>query len=138
MADEVVLIVDDEEGIRESLTGILEDEGYTALTASSGEEAISMAKEQVPDLLFLDVWLPEMDGIETLGRIKELDRDVPVVMVSGHGNIELAVKAIKQGAYDFLEKPLSLEKILIVIKRALERKRLEQENRSLRADLREK
>lgn len=138
MAHEVILVVDDEEGIRESLTGILEDEGYTTLTASSGEKALSMLKEQVPDLLFLDVWLPEMDGIETLSRLKELDRDLPVVMISGHGNIEIAVKAIKQGAYDFLEKPLSLEKILIVSKRALERKRLEQENRSLRANLREK
>jgi two-component system nitrogen regulation response regulator NtrX len=138
MSHETVLVVDDEQGIRESLSGILEDEGYVVLTASSGEEALGLAKEENPDLVFLDVWLPEMDGIETLIRLKEVRKDVPTVMISGHGNIELAVRAIKSGAYDFLEKPLSLEKVLIVAKRALERKRLEEENKALKADLREK
>ncbi len=134
MPKETVLIVDDESGIRESLSGILEDEGYIVETASSGEEAIEAFNEHKPDIVFLDVWLPKMDGIETLLKIKELDNNVPVVMISGHGNIEVAVRAIKLGAYDFLEKPLSLERVLIVTQRALEFRRIEQENKSLRAD----
>lgn len=135
MPGEVVLVVDDEEGIRESLSGILEDEGYDVLTASSGENALSVAKEHSPDIVFLDVWLPEMNGIETLSKLMTMDKDISTIMISGHGNTELAVEATKLGAYDFLEKPLSLEKILIVVRRALERKRLEKENRSFRADL---
>ncbi|MBI5213203.1 MAG: sigma-54-dependent Fis family transcriptional regulator [Nitrospirae bacterium] len=135
MSKKTVLIVDDEEGIRESLSGIMEDEGYEVLTASSGEEALTIAKEQNPDIVFLDVWLPEMDGIETLSRLKETDNNIPIIMISGHGNIEIAVKAARSGAYDFLEKPLSLEKVVIVAKRALERKVLEEENRSLKENL---
>ena len=110
MLKPVVLIVDDEEGIRESLSGILEDEGYDILTAKSGEEAIKslrlateMIGESSPDLVFLDIWLTGMDGIQTLQEIKAIKPDVPVIMISGHGNIELAVKAAKMGAYDFLE-----------------------------------
>lgn len=135
MAGETVLIVDDEEGIRETLSGILEDEGYNVISVSSGEDALLSVKEHFPDIIFLDVWLPEMDGLETLSRLKEMKLDVPVVMVSGHGNIELAVKATRLGAYDFLEKPLSLEKVLIVAKRALERKILMEENKNLKANL---
>lgn len=135
MSRKSVLIVDDEEGIRESLAGILEDEGYEVLAVPSGEEALTTAKEHIPDLVFLDVWLPEMDGIETLSRLREIDVSIPVIMISGHGNIELAVKATRLGAYDFLEKPLSLEKVLIAAQRALERKRLEEENRSLKDNL---
>ncbi len=135
MAKEVILIVDDEEGIRESLSGIFEDEGYEALTAASGEEALEIIKEQMPDILILDVWLPGMDGIETLSKIKEINHYMPVIIISGHGNVEVAVKAIQFGAYDFLEKPLSLEKVLIVVRRALEKKHLETENLALRADL---
>ncbi|MBF0506874.1 MAG: sigma-54-dependent Fis family transcriptional regulator [Nitrospirae bacterium] len=135
MAKEVILIVDDEEGIRESLSGIFEDEGYEALTAASGEEAIEIIKEQMPDILLIDVWLPGMDGIETLTKIREINHHIPVIIISGHGNVEVAVKAIQSGAYDFLEKPLSLEKVLIVARRALEKKHLETENRALRADL---
>lgn len=134
MSKKLVLIVDDEAGIRESLSGILEDEGYSIVTASSGEDAVAAAKEHAPDIVFLDVWLPGMDGIETLLKIKEWDSNIPIVMISGHGNIEIAVKAIKLGAYDFLEKPLSLERVLIVAKRALELRHLEQENKNLRAD----
>ncbi len=130
-----ILVVDDEAGIRESLSGIFEDEGYNVITASSGEEAVIITDENIPDIVFLDVWLPGIDGIETLTKFKELYSDIPVVIISGHGNIELAVKAIKIGAYDFLEKPLSLEKALIVAKRALERKNLEEENRALKANL---
>lgn len=135
MARATIFIVDDEEGIRESLTGIFEDEGYEVLTAKSGEDALELMKEQGPGIVLLDVWLPGMDGLETLSGIKKIHPDVPVIMISGHGNIEMAISATRLGAYDFLEKPLSLEKVLIVARRALERKSLEEENRTLRADL---
>lgn len=138
MNKEVVLIVDDEEGIRDSLAGIFEDEGYEVLSCASGEEALGIIREHTPDILLIDVWLPGMDGIETLSKAKEIDSNLPVIVISGHGNIETAVKATRLGAYDFLEKPLSLEKVLIVTARALERKRLETENRSLRAGLTKK
>lgn len=138
MRDAVICIVDDEEGIRESLAGIFEDEGYTVLTASTAEEAFVILRDQPVDLVFLDVWLPGTDGIEVLGKIKAQSPDLPVVMISGHGNIELAVTATKIGAYDFLEKPLSLERVLIVASRALERRSLEMENRALREDLTKK
>ena len=128
------MIVDDEEGIRESLSGIFEDEGYEVLTAGSGEEALRALKEQTPDLILLDVWLPGIDGLETLKEIKGLNPDLPVIMISGHGNIELALKATRAGAYDFLEKPLSLERVLFVAQRALEKRTLEIENKTLRQD----
>src|SRR3989304_9175216 len=138
MAEPIVLIVDDEGSIRESLSEIFKDEGYYVLTSSSGEEAIETVKEQSPDLIFLDIWLPGIDGIQTLEEIKALRPDLPVIMISGHGNIELAVKATRSGAYDFLEKPLSLERVLLVSKRALERRTLEIENKALRKDLTKK
>jgi two-component system, NtrC family, nitrogen regulation response regulator NtrX len=129
-----VMIVDDEEGIRESLSGIFEDEGYEVLTAGSGEEALRALKEQTPDVILLDVWLPGIDGLETLKEIKDVKPNLPVIMISGHGNIELALKATKAGAYDFLEKPLSLERVLLVVQRALEKKMLEMENKTLKQD----
>ncbi len=129
-----VMIVDDEEGIRESLSGIFEDEGYEVLTAGSGEEALRALKEQTPDVILLDVWLPGIDGLETLKEIKVLNPDLPVIMISGHANIELALKATRAGAYDFLEKPLSLERVLLVAQRALEKRTLEIENKTLRQD----
>lgn len=135
MAEPVVLVVDDEEGIRESLSGIFEDEGCAILTSNSGEEALELLREQSPDLILLDIWLPGIDGIKTLEEIKVLKPDLPVIMISGHGNIELAVKATRMGAYDFLEKPLSLERVLLVAKRALERRTLEIENKALKKDL---
>ncbi len=138
MAEPVVLVVDDEEGIRETLSGIFEDEGCSIVTANSGEEALDLLKEQNPDLILLDIWLPGIDGIQTLEEIKALRPDLPVIMISGHGNIELAVKATRLGAYDFLEKPLSLERVLLVSKRALERRTLEIENKALRKDLTKK
>lgn len=138
MTDTVVFIVDDEEGIRESLSGIFEDEGYTVLTAGTAEEAFDMLKEQTPDLMFLDVWLPGIDGIQALTKIRERNPELPIVMISGHGNIELAVNATRIGAYDFLEKPLSLERVLLVASRALERRTLELENKALKQDLTEK
>jgi two-component system nitrogen regulation response regulator NtrX len=135
MTEPAVLIIDDEEGIRESLSGIFEDEGYAVLTASSGEEALKTLRDQSADLIMLDVWLPGMDGVQTLKEIRNMKPDLPVIMISGHGNIELAVKATKTGAYDFLEKPLSLERVILAAKRALERRNLEMENKALKRDL---
>jgi two-component system nitrogen regulation response regulator NtrX len=132
MAGERILIVDDEKGIRATLGAILSDEGYRSTTVASGTEALARIGEEVPDLVFLDIWLPEMDGIDTLAELKRQWPDLPVIMISGHGTIETAVKATKLGAYDFIEKPLSLEKTLLVVDRALEHARLERENRLLR------
>jgi two-component system nitrogen regulation response regulator NtrX len=138
MTESIVLIVDDEEGIRESLSGIFEDEGYDAITARSAEEALKVLKEHSIDLILLDVWLPGIDGIQALKEIKDIKPDIPVIMISGHGNIDLAVKATRMGAYDFLEKPLSLEKVLLDAKRAIERRTLEMEYKALRKDLTKK
>ena len=135
MSKPVVMIVDDEEGIRGTLSGIFEDEGYDTVTADSGEEALRITKEAVPDIILLDVWLPGMDGIQTMERLREGNPDLPVIIISGHANIELAVKATKIGAYDFLEKPLSMEKVLLTVNRAFERKNLEIENKTLRENL---
>ena len=135
MSKALVMIVDDEEGIRETLSGILEDEGYESITASSGEEAVKKAKEIVPDVVLLDVWLPGMDGIQTLQELKGSHPAIPVIIISGHANIEIAVKATKMGAYDLLEKPLSIEKVLLAVDRALEKRKLELENKMLRENL---
>jgi two-component system, NtrC family, nitrogen regulation response regulator NtrX len=135
MTEATVLIVDDEENIRQSLSGIFEDEGYNVITADSGEETIKILQNQIPDLVMLDVWLPGMDGIQTLTEIKNLKPELPVIMISGHGNIELAVKATMMGAYDFLEKPPSLERVLLAAARALEKRSLEIENKALKQDL---
>jgi two-component system nitrogen regulation response regulator NtrX len=131
----LVMIVDDEEGIRETLSGIFEDEGYEAVTAPSGEEAVPLAKETNPDIVVLDVWLPGMDGLETMKALREFNPDLPVIIISGHANIELAVKATRIGAYDILEKPLSMEKVLLTVYRAIEKTNLEKENRTLRENL---
>jgi two-component system nitrogen regulation response regulator NtrX len=129
-----ILIVDDEPDIRRSLSGVLEDEGYEAHAVASGEECLEYLGRQSCELLLLDVWLPGMDGMEALARIQETpfpDRPV-VVMISGHGNIETAVKATKLGAFDFLEKPLTIQKISVVAKNALEHRRLQIENSRLK------
>jgi len=123
-----VLIVDDEESICHSLSGILMDEGYEVLTANSGEDAVKVVDEELPNLVLLDIWLPGMDGIETLKQIRADHPQVRVVMMSGHGTIETAVKATKLGAFDFIEKPLSLEKVILVVDHALDMVRLEEEN----------
>jgi len=133
--DTALLIVDDEEGIRETLSGIFEDEGYNVTAVASGEEALGVLREQSPDLVLLDVWLSGIDGIQILQEIKKTSPNLPVVMISGHGNIELAVKATRMGAYEFLEKPLSLERVLLVARRALEKRTLEMENKALKEDL---
>ncbi len=126
MAD-TILIVDDEPGIIQSLQGILTDEGFEVVAAGGGLKALEIIKETIPDIVLLDIWMPDIDGIETLKRIRELYPGLRVIMISGHGTIETAVKATKLGAYDFIEKPLSLEKVLLSINNALDYNRLEAE-----------
>ena len=135
-----ILVVDDEPGIRESLSGILEDEGYEATAVETGEDCLSLLNEKTYHVVLLDIWLPAMDGLETLERIQQLDpsRRPMVVVISGHGTIESAVRATKLGALDFLEKPLSLEKVTVCVKNALERRRLLIENLSLREQVKTK
>ncbi|MBI4844598.1 MAG: sigma-54-dependent Fis family transcriptional regulator [Nitrospirae bacterium] len=127
-----ILVIDDEEGILDTVSGILEDDGYQVITASSGKKGISLFKEKSPDVILLDVWLPDIEGTEVLRIIKEDPNAPSVIMISGHSNIEKAVEAIKLGAYDFLEKPLSIEKVIIPVKNALEKQRLERENLELK------
>jgi len=128
----LILVVDDEESIRISLGGILEDEGYQVLPAENGADALDLIREEVPDLVLLDIWMPGMDGIQTLEQIRNLFPDLTVVMMSGHGTIETAVKATRMGAFDFIEKPFSLDKVLITIANALNFKELRKENEALR------
>lgn len=126
-----ILVVDDEESIRKSLAGVLNDEGYNVSLARDGEEALAFLDRSLPSLILLDIWMPGFDGIEVLKRIKEKDSSIPVIMISGHGSIDVAVKATKLGAYDFIEKPLSLEKVLLTVNHALQEKKLQEENRQL-------
>jgi len=130
-----ILIVDDEAGIRDSLAGVLTDEGYSASSAESGEACLERLRKGAFDVVLLDIWLPGIDGLETLERIRQLDNPPEVIMISGHGTIETAVRATKLGAYDFLEKPLSLDKTLILVKNAVESKKLERENVDLKKQL---
>ncbi|HXK60144.1 MAG TPA: sigma-54 dependent transcriptional regulator [Acidobacteriota bacterium] len=127
-----LLIVDDEENVRVSLKAVLEDEGYTVETVGCGSDCLRLLERRNFDLIFLDVWLPGKDGIEVLKDIRSRRPNQYVIMISGHGTIETAVQATKLGAFDFIEKPLSLEKVLLVLKHALNQKRLEEENRSLK------
>ncbi len=127
-----ILVIDDEQSIRESLKGILQDEGYRPLFAESGEDGLSLLREESPDLILLDIWLPGIDGLETLRLIREDFPEQLVIMMSGHGTIETAVKATKLGAYDFIEKPLSLEKVLLCVENAFKVGQLVEENRSLK------
>ncbi len=128
-----ILIVDDEPGVRTALSGVLRDEGYDVDAVDSGEQCLDRLVRDAFDLVVLDVWLPGIDGLATLGRLRQMKIDSQVVMISGHGNIESAVKAIKMGAFDFVEKPLSLDKTVLVVRNALRQRRLEAENRALRA-----
>lgn len=130
-----VLVVDDEADIRELVAGILSDEGYAVRTANDSESALAAIKSRKPALLILDIWMQGggMDGLELLDLVKALDPDLPVIMISGHGNIETAVSAIKRGAYEFLEKPFKSDRLLLCVERALETSNLKRENRRLRA-----
>src|SRR5215472_11392424 len=133
-----ILIVDDEAGIRDSLAGILGDEGYSASSAESGESCLDLLVKNAFDVVLLDIWLPGIGGMETLARIREMENPPEVIMISGHGNIETAVRATKLGAYDFLEKPLGIERTLIVVKNAIEAKKLQRENVDLKRQLQAK
>jgi len=130
-----ILIVDDESSIRQSLRGVLEDEGYKTSVAESGEACLEVLRKRRFDVVLLDVWLPGMDGLDTLEKIRETENAPEVIMISGHGTIETAVRATKLGAYDFLEKPLSVDKTLILLKNAIDSKRLRLENRDLKKQL---
>jgi len=130
-----VLIVDDEAGIRESLSLILADEGYLVEAVGSAEKALERAASEDQEVILLDVWLPGMDGLEALTRLQSLPRPPVVIMISGHGTIETAVRATKLGAFDFIEKPLSLQKIMVLVRNAVQHRRLQDENQFLRGEL---
>jgi two-component system nitrogen regulation response regulator NtrX len=129
-----ILIVDDEAGVRSALSGVFRDEGWNVDAVDSGEACLERVTREACDVIVLDIWLPGLDGLATLARLKDRRVDAEVVMISGHGNIESAVRAIKLGAFDFVEKPLSLEKTVLVVRNALRQRRLEAENRALKAD----
>ena len=129
-----ILIVDDEKDIRELISEILNDEGFSTRLSSNSAECLSQVSTSPPSLLILDIWLKDsnMDGIDVLKKVKIDYPQVPVVIISGHGNIEIAVAAIKQGAYDFIEKPFNIEQLLVVVRRAMETSSLRQENKELK------
>ncbi|OIQ43148.1 MAG: sigma-54-dependent Fis family transcriptional regulator [Roseobacter sp. MedPE-SWde] len=129
-----ILIVDDERDIRELISDILEDEGYATRKAGNSEDCMAQLNQELPSLLILDIWLKDsqMDGIDILKTVKRDNPEVPVVIISGHGNIEIAVAAIKQGAYDFIEKPFNIDQLMVVIRRAMEASQLRRENTDLR------
>lgn len=129
-----ILVVDDEKDIRDLISDILKDEGHNTRTAWNSETAMAEINAKAPDLIILDIWLKEsrLDGIEILKSVRRDNPDIPVVIISGHGNIEIAVAAVKQGAYDFIEKPFNIDQLLVVISRALEASRLRRENAALK------
>ncbi|KRW93953.1 sigma-54 dependent transcriptional regulator [Paracoccus sp. MKU1] len=129
-----ILIVDDERDIRELISDILRDEGFSTRLAANSDQAVAELNAAEPTLMILDIWLKDskMDGIDILKQVKRNNPDVPVVIISGHGNIEIAVAAIKQGAYDFIEKPFNIDQLLVVIRRAMETARLRRENATLK------
>ncbi|HEX9764766.1 MAG TPA: sigma-54 dependent transcriptional regulator, partial [Candidatus Acidoferrales bacterium] len=131
-----ILVVDDETGIRSALVDILREEGWKAEAVASGEECLKAVEKNHFDLLLLDVWLPGMDGLEVLKRLKERDTSPAVILISGHATIETAVKGTKLGAFDFIEKPLSMERTVLLVRHALDQLRLAEENRELRDQLR--
>src|SRR6185295_3913462 len=130
-----VLVVDDEEGIRQTLSGVLEDEGLSVETAATGEACLAAFERRGFSCVLLDVWLPGIDGIETLERLKGVYPETAVIMISGHGSIETAVRATRLGALDFIEKPLQIERTVLAVSNALRQKQLEADNRRLREQL---
>ena len=134
MIDKRILIIDDEKDIRDSISGILNDEGYNSVAAKNSQEALIKINDNTFDIIILDVWLnnSELDGIQLLKEIKKIDAEIPVLIISGHGNIEIAVDAIKNGAYEFIEKPFSSERLLLTIKRSIETSLFKIENKSLK------
>jgi two-component system nitrogen regulation response regulator NtrX len=138
MTKAAILIVDDEKGVRSSLKGILEDAGFEADAVASGEECLDAVGVNSYAIILLDIWLPEMDGLQTLEQLRKVAPDTSVIIISGHGSIEAAVRATKLGAFDFVEKPLSLDKTLLVVKNALHQRSLELQNRLLREQVEQK
>src|SRR5947208_7385394 len=134
---ESILIVDDERGIRETLSAVLRDEGFNAEAVESGEECLKAIARRAYGCVLLDVWLPGISGLETLEQMRNADSDVAVVIISGHGNVETAVRATKLGAFDFIEKPLSIEKTVLTIRNALRQRELERANAEMAAELSE-
>ena len=134
-----ILIIDDEKDILNTLSSILEDEGFAVSKAMDGKEGLAIFEREKPDIVLLDVWMPELDGIQVLKRIKKKNKDAIVIVISGHGTISTAVEAVKVGAYDFLEKPLSIEKVLEVISRgAWNRIQTQRNSRKFQAQKRER
>jgi two-component system nitrogen regulation response regulator NtrX len=133
-----VLIVDDEPSILQTLSGLLSDEGFEVSTAVNGYEALKIIDAESPDLVLLDIWMPGIDGIETLQEIKKSNPHIQVIIITGHGTIETAVRATKLGAFDLIEKPLSIDKVIVAINNALNFRRLEEENKYLRKKTLEK
>ena len=127
-----ILIIDDEPAIRRSMSGVFSDEGYNVICAENGTHALSLLEKETPDLIFLDIWLPDSDGLKLLPGFKKEHPQVPIIMISGHGTIETAVQATKMGAFDFIEKPLSLDKLIITASNALTLSRLQEENLRLK------
>jgi len=127
-----IMIVDDEQPIRESLQGLFEDEGYLVVCAASGEEAMARLRKQSVDCVLLDIWMPGIDGLETLSRMLQQDAELPVIMMSGHATIDTAVKATRKGAFDFVEKPLSFDRLMVIARNAVEKRRLAHENADLK------
>src|SRR5256886_9937828 len=130
-----ILVVDDEAEIRKSLRGVLEDEGFKVSVADSGEACLEAVRSRSFDVVLLDIWLRGIDGLQTLEKLRELENPPETIMISGHGTIETAVRATKLGAFDFLEKPLSVDKTLILLRNAIDSKRLRLENRDLKKQL---
>lgn len=129
---DTICIVDDEPGILKTLSEVLEDEGYQVTSAKSGTDALDVIRQDPPDLVFLDIWMPDLDGLEVLKRVRQQFPNMMVIVMSGHGSIETAVQATKLGAYDYLEKPLDSEKITILVRNALHQRKLEEENLNFR------
>ena len=134
---ESILIVDDERGIRETLSAVLRDEGFNAEAVASGEECLKAVQRRAFGCVLLDVWLPGINGLETLQQMRESDCDAAVVIISGHGNVETAVRATKLGAFDFIEKPLSIEKTVLTVRNALRQRQLERANAEMSAELKQ-
>jgi two-component system nitrogen regulation response regulator NtrX len=134
MADSI-LIVDDERGIRDTLRAVMEDEGFVADAVATGEECLNAVERRAYGCILLDVWLPGIDGLETLKQLREAGSEAAIVIISGHGNVETAVRATKLGAFDFIEKPLSIEKTLLTVRNALRQQRLELMNAEMAAEL---
>ena len=132
---ESILIVDDERGIRETLSAVLRDEGFNADAVATGEDCLKAIARRAYSCVLLDVWLPGINGLETLSQMRESNCDAAVVIISGHGNVETAVRATKLGAFDFIEKPLSIEKTVLTVRNALRQRQLERANEEMSAEL---